>query len=191
MSNIGTSKSCTKCGAEKTLSEFHKQTSTKDGFRNKCKVCILADDAEKYATSPDKYKARAAAYRSANVGKTMITKAAYYVAKYEKVNADVAKWQKANANQLRVHKQNRRARKRKVGGILSKGFVEKLFELQRGKCACCGLPLGKDFHRDHIMPLALGGENTDSNMQLLHQHCNNQKHAKHPIDFMQQRGFLL
>jgi len=28
-------------------------------------------------------------------------------------------------------------------------------------------------------------------MQLLNAICNLQKHAKHPVDFMQERGFLL
>jgi len=52
-------------------------------------------------------------------------------------------------------------------------------------------PLGDDFHMDHIMPIALGGSNTDDNMQLLRKECNLQKQAKHPIDFMQSRGLLL
>lgn len=55
----------------------------------------------------------------------------------------------------------------------------------------CGKPLGDAYHLDHVMPLALGGSNTDDNMQLLRDRCNLQKHAKHPVDFMQERGFLL
>lgn len=41
------------------------------------------------------------------------------------------------------------------------------------------------------MPLALGGANEDWNIQLLRQRCNNQKKAKHPVDFMQSKGYLL
>jgi 5-methylcytosine-specific restriction endonuclease McrA len=52
-------------------------------------------------------------------------------------------------------------------------------------------PLGDNYHLDHITPITLGGSNTDDNMQLLRQRCNNQKYNKHPIDFMQSRGFLL
>lgn len=74
---------------------------------------------------------------------------------------------------------------------MSSGLAIRLYKLQRGKCACCGLPLGDDYHLDHIMPLALGGTNTDDNIQLLRAKCNMQKSAKHPVDFMQQRGFLL
>jgi 5-methylcytosine-specific restriction endonuclease McrA len=92
---------------------------------------------------------------------------------------------------MRIICQNYRSRKRANGGTLSKGLAEKLFKLQQGKCPCCKQPLGRNYHLDHIVPTALGGSNSDDNMQLLRATCNHQKHAKHPIDFMQQRGFLL
>ena len=129
-----------------------------------------------YAKNPRKIKARSAAY---------------YAANKDKVNARLAKWKKANPQANRIYAQNRRTRKRLNGGKLSAGLTEKLFKLQRGKCACCGKPLGKRYHLDHRMPLALGGANEDWNMQLLRELCNRQKHAKHPVDFMQERGFLL
>lgn len=102
-----------------------------------------------------------------------------------------AKWRESNKGLERIYKQNRRARAKQSGGALSNGLTEKLYNLQKGKCACCGSPLGDKFHLDHIMPLALGGSNTDDNIQLLLPKCNTQKRAKHPIDFMQQKGFLL
>lgn len=85
----------------------------------------------------------------------------------------------------------RRSRISMSDGSLSCGIVEKLLSAQKSKCACCGELLGDDYHLDHIMPLALGGAHEDKNIQLLHSRCNLQKHAKHPVDFMQQRGFLL
>ena len=78
-----------------------------------------------------------------------------------------------------------------VGGVLTLGLSLRLFQLQKGKCACCKKPLGSNYHMDHIMPLALGGTNTNDNIQLLRARCNLQKQAKHPVDFMQQRGYLL
>lgn len=89
-----------------------------------------------------------------------------------------------------IYFHNRKARVTRNGGSLSKGIAKKLLVLQKGKCACCRMPLGGDYHLDHIMPLALGGRNEDSNMQLLRKKCNLQKHARHPVDFMQARGFL-
>jgi 5-methylcytosine-specific restriction endonuclease McrA len=114
-----------------------------------------------------------------------------YKANPDKCKEYNANWYRNNPEAVSVKNQNRRARVRSVGGKLSKGLPEKLFSLQQGKCACCGLPLGDKYHLDHIVPLALGGTNTDDNIQLLRASCNNQKHAKHPVDFMRERGFLL
>ena len=85
----------------------------------------------------------------------------------------------------------RRARKRKAGGAYSAGDVKKILELQRGKCPVCRVALGFGFHQDHIIPLSAGGSNDKTNIQLLCRDCNQKKHSKHPIDFMQSKGYLL
>lgn len=119
-------------------------------------------------------------------------RAAWQAANPEKRKAARSKWSAANPEACRIYIQNRRSRKLKSGGNLSKGLAAKLFELQRGKCACgCKQQLGDGYHMDHIIPLALGGSNTDDNIQLLRAECNQKKGAKHPVDFMQSRGFLL
>jgi 5-methylcytosine-specific restriction endonuclease McrA len=141
----------------------------------------------RYAANPEKYKALWAAYYAAHAARY----AARYAANPEKYRAQQKSYCKANPDAKRIRKHNRRARELESGGILSKGLSDKLFKLQRGKCPCCGQPLGSGFHLDHIMPTALGGSNTDDNIQLLRQQCNNQKHAKHPVDFMQSKGFLI
>ena len=100
------------------------------------------------------------------------------------------KYQVENLELFRIHAQNRRALH--LGSKLSKGLMAKLMALQKGKCACCHIGLKEvKVHMDHIMPLALGGSNDDSNIQLLCQGCNQVKHAKHPVEFMQSRGMLL
>ena len=64
-------------------------------------------------------------------------------------------------------------------------------EKQRGKCLVCRKDIRIGYHLDHVIPLAKGGPSTLSNLQLLCPHCNVTKHAKDPVDFMQERGFLL
>ena len=100
-------------------------------------------------------------------------------------------YKKTHPEIYRIAEHNRRAKKRENGGILSKGLSKKLFILQRGRCPCCGKQLENNYQLDHKMPIALGGANEDWNMQLLRSICNKQKNAKHPIDFMQERGYLL
>ena len=135
-----------------------------------------AADARYYADNKENEKARSAAYRAANKHKTKVRHAA---------------WAAANKEAIRRKSHNRRARQLAVGGKLSKGLVNTLLKLQKGRCPCCLKKLGKDYHIDHILPLALGGTNTDDNIQLLRPQCNLQKRAQHPIDFMRSRGRLL
>lgn len=40
--SILSSKKCSKCGEVKSLSSFHKRSSSKDGLRAECKACVLA-----------------------------------------------------------------------------------------------------------------------------------------------------
>lgn len=69
--------------------------------------------------------------------------------------------------------------------------INNLFDMQKGRCAACKTSIKKKFHRDHILPLAKGGANTIENIQLLCVACNCRKSAKHPVDFMQENGYLL
>lgn len=172
----------------------------------KCRECVKAYNAAYHANNIDalnsnkklKYEAnrereisRSASYRSKNPKKSALACAAWRAVNPDKSKLSYLTWKKANPDAVRTYNQNRRARKLKCGGSLSKGLSEKLFKLQKGKCACCGKPLGGDYHLDHRTPLALGGSNTDDNMQLLTRICNLQKNAKDPIDFMRERGFLI
>lgn len=181
--------------------------SSAANYRANNKDIVDAASAAWKKKNPEKAKATQAAWYQANIEKA---KAA--ISKWAKANrsrraasmrrlrlknpakhlAANAAWYGANPEARKIKDQNRRARKIGSGGILSKDLSVRLFKLQRGKCACCHASLDKVVtHMDHIMPLALDGENKDSNVQLLCQPCNQQKHAKHPIDFMQSRGFLL
>ena len=152
---------------------------------------INAISASRYAECPDKKRESVAKYRALNLVKARACTAKWKAANPEKARLAVIKWCSEHPEELRIIRHNRRARERAAGGRFTPGLVNRLLKLQRGKCACCGLPLGTDFHLDHIMPLALGGSNTDDNAQLLRAKCNLQKNAKHPVDFMQSRGFLL
>ena len=105
-----------------------------------------------------------------------------------RLTARVRKYRAENPTKTREWYQNRRGRKT---GRLPRGYLVKLYELQRGKCPVCKDNLGKSYHTDHINPLAAGGEHIVGNIQLLCQHCNCTKSAKDPIKFMQECGFLI
>ena len=183
-------KTCKKCGALFSgvrCMECRKLATLAYRTANKEKLSVA--NAAWYASNPAKLKQYVAKYRAKVPEKVKARANAYYEANSEKINARTSAYKKDNPEKRRVHVENRRARK--GGGKLSIGITDKLLKLQKGKCACCGKPLVGKYHLDHILPLALGGANEDGNIQLLTARCNTQKSAKHPIDFMQSRGFLL
>lgn len=179
-----------------------KAKTTKAAYYAKNTEKIKVYLASWYAENTEYQKSKVRAYRTANLGKIKayldansnkirFRGAAYRAANVRNRRVVWSAWAKANPEARRINSQNRRSRKRSAGGRLSRGLTMRLFKLQKGKCPCCNQPLGDDYHLDHITPLALGGSNTDDNIQLLRAICNQQKHAKHPVDFMQSRGFLL
>lgn len=170
-------KTCSKCGETKPFDSFGKHALGRDGLQPACKKCLNAQAAEWYAQNKERKS---------------VTQAKWQAENKEKREAKKAEWRANNKDKWVMYNHNRRARRITAGGKLTAGLSDLLFKLQRGKCACgCGKPLGDDYHLDHIMPLALGGTNTDDNIQLLRKTCNLKKGTKHPIDFMQTRGFLL
>ena len=104
----------------------------------------------------------------------------------EKVSA----WRKSNRELIRSYFHARRAREIS-GGKYTPNQICKLHLLQRGCCAICNGVLGETFHRDHIVPLVLGGTSDITNIQLLCAKCNLQKGSRDPIKHMQSLGKLL
>lgn len=162
---------------------------------------LKAKDAEYYARNAARVKANVAEYRKANREKLSAAVAAYKAANIEEISTYQAEyrrrykvenpekyaackkaWAAANPESLRLKGHRRRVKA--AGGKLSKGLISALFALQKGRCACCGADLSQTgYHVDHIMPLALGGSNTDDNVQLLTPACNLRKGAMHPDDY--------
>lgn len=185
---------CKKCG----FSEFDKRGTCKECNRRqalawyyKNKERAIAAGKAYRAANPEKHAAVVAAYVAADPERKRLKDAAWYAANADHVSARKAAWAGKNPDARARWAENRRARKLDYPGQISQDVVKKLLILQRGKCACCGASLDAGFHLDHVMPLALGGTNTDDNIQLLTPKCNMKKHAKHPIDYMQSKGFLL
>ena len=161
-------------------------------YRERNKEKVRAAKQTYYLQNKESEKARAAAWRASHPVEVKVLRKKWKEENKEAHADSVEAWRVAHPGAKSIHRQNRRARLKGCAGSLSKGLAKKLIVLQRGKCACgCGADISKEYHLDHIIPLAMGGANTDSNIQLLSPVCNKRKAAKHPIEFMQERGFLL
>lgn len=214
-------KQCTKCGDVKPLSEFFKDRQKRDGLTSHCRTCkrdalnkYQRNNAEKVRRYKSAWVARrgesyrevlrqwyqrnkdakdAASKKWASENRARLNELAR--ARYKKDrNAhiqSVYKWRKNNPEHFRGIDHAYRARKRAADGVWSKGDVIRLLERQRGRCAVCKTKLTKSYNVDHIVPLARGGSNYPTNLQLLCKSCNSSKGCKDPIEFMRQRGYIL
>lgn len=171
---------CPKCQAE-----------TERNKKGECKLCVKIRNLSFREKYPDKIRAISMLYRESNHDKVILATKLWRYENPDKVKAYSREYAAKNLESRRIYEQNRNSKKRANVGNISKNLIEKLFKLQKGKCPCCKQPLGTDYHLDHIVPIALGGSHTDDNIQLLKSVCNLQKNAKHPVDFMQSRGFLI
>ncbi len=136
----------------------------------------LRRNREWYARNKEAQQARCLAYRNQNIE----------VARLKSIE-----YNRANLERLAAIARNRRARAR-AGGKHTAQEVAEIFHLQKGKCAYCRVDLnGRKRHVDHIQPLARGGANDRTNLQILCIQCNKTKSAKDPIVFAQSLGMLL
>ncbi len=87
----------------------------------------------------------------------------------------------------------RRALKAKSGGSFTSVQIDALYARQKDRCAepSCRVALNGKFHRDHRVPLILGGSNGIRNIQLLCAPCNRRKRAKSPEVWARENGRLI
>lgn len=171
---------------------------------------VLETAKARYKANPSKVREASSKWRAANREKSLAINRAYmqriytkspeemrarsradYAANKETRRESHGKWLAANPTAKRIYESRRRARKRGALEKYTANDVERILKLQQRKCPVCIFEIGEKYEIDHIMPLALGGENTPRNIQILHVSCNRSKHARHPVEFMRSKGFLL
>lgn len=109
----------------------------------------------------------------------------------ETVAAYNREYNRNHPEECAIRQHNRRARIKGNGGKLSSSIIETLFAEQNGQCSYCFIDLNESgLHLDHVIPVVLGGKNDDSNIQLLCPSCNHRKSAKHPLDYMREKGIF-
>lgn len=93
---------------------------------------------------------------------------------------------------VRQYSANRRSRKRRSSiESITPEMIACLLLKQKRRCVYCQMKLGKKYHCDHIVPLALGGPHSIMNLQITCPSCNVRKSAKDPIKFANSIGLLL
>lgn len=92
----------------------------------------------------------------------------------EKDRERTRRWKQANPERVRALNAKRNAIKK--GATVELVEPQVLWDRDRGVCGICGLRCDPaDFHVDHIVPLASGGEHSYANTHIAHPACNLKK----------------
>jgi len=170
---------------KKAYHEANKESEK--AYRESNKEKKKEKDKSYYEANKEHFKA----YRESHKDKIKDNNKAYREANKDKIKEREKAYREANKDKKIICHRNRRARKRNAEGSHTSADIQQLLTLQRKKCAVCHTSITKGYHVDHVIPLAMNGSNGKDNLQLLCAPCNLSKSAKHPIYFMQERGFLL
>lgn len=195
-------KACRKCGQVLPLLDFYKDARAPDGRYARCKRCHCGDCTKWAKSHPEEVAAITARYASNNPdaardaarrhdAKRRIQRNAERRLDNERQRNRLTLWRRRNPGRQAAQQQKRRCLKANAGGNFSSADVMLIRHLQRDRCAICRAKLGADISIDHITPLALGGKNDRSNIQIAHRGCNSSKGAKDPLIFNRQLGRLL
>lgn len=119
----------------------------------------------------------------------------YYAANRDERKRKVREYEAANPEKVRwwsrIKTNQRRARLSGAGGKYTEEDVQRLYRLQKGRCANCRGSLKSGYHVDHRIPVARGGSNDPTNIELLCPNCNMRKSSKLPHEFAKEEGRLL
>lgn len=162
-------KACSKCKTVKTLAEFHRSNSSKDGHRSECKSCKALTAKAYNSTEAGRVVSRRSAHKYAQTANGKIAR-----------KAAVARYQKTARG--REHK-NAAAKKSsfKRYHLDPQYHIRKVWLRKHGlddyrldtKCAICSTT--EDLSLDHKHPVSLGGTSDDSNLWTLCRSCNSFK----------------
>lgn len=201
---------CKDCQKKKDAERYQSDGEKIKAYRKKYyaenKEQVLAANKVTWAKNKEKYKPTNKAWHEANPNWRKEYNTKYYAEKghiqREKINerrridaeavrAEEAARRIANPDAHRAKDSRRRARKAAAGGSYTAADIAMLKKHQKNQCAVCRCSIESGYHIDHIQPIARGGSNDKTNLQLLCPPCNLAKNSKDPIDFMQSKGFLL
>lgn len=192
-------KQCTKCGETKPLDQFYKQNECRGGRRPDCKTCFYA--ACKARLRPGQGAEYSRRFRERNPSSdrkyyeknrhVLIPKMVEYNRRNKEAYlAKMRAWRKANPEKVQVWVRNRRAKLKGLSGSHTLADILAMMNIQRGKCVYCRCDITKSYQVDHIVPVARGGSNDKSNLQLLCRTCNLDKRDKDPLEYQRERGML-
>jgi 5-methylcytosine-specific restriction endonuclease McrA len=141
---------------------------------HKTHKCELAAKKKAYRET---HKAEIAAKKKSHYEANKAKKVAYYQAHKAEFAARRKAWGDANHDKTRAYAAKRRALER--GAFVEYVDPKLIYVRDGGRCHICGKKVPKkNWHLDHLIPLARGGEHSYKNVAVACPGCNMRKHTK-------------
>ena len=174
-----TVKTCKKCGVERSTSEFYKHKETADKLWHSCKSCTKKYNAARYKKNRDKILRQTAEWAANNKDKRSAQSRArrerpgFREREYELRK----KWAQKNAHKVRESVGRYRGRKRNQTPEMNRAELVEAQEMYLYHQIFNAVMPEKEWHVDHIQPLAAGGLHHPSNLQVMYGPENQSKGA--------------
>ena len=161
-------KTCPSCGSEypATTEFFYK--GSRGGLFRKCKACHCQSTSAWQKAHRERVSEYSKRYRRSNP---------------DAVKRQWSSWYTTNRQYERERQANKYAHRKSATGSYTADDVQFIYEYQGGRCFYCLQPVGRDFHRDHFIPLAKGGSNDWTNIVVSCAFCNSSKRDIMPNEF--------
>ncbi len=166
-------KRCCRCKNIRPITDFSKNSATKDRLDKRCKICKkeIREANRKYNAEKSKE------WREANPERFKEKRDAWMQAHPQSESETRKEWLRNNVAKVRQIKKTYKVRRKgwEVGEVdyvtilMRDGFV----------CHICGLDVEPDdVHFDHVIPLSRGGAHSNDNIHIAHSQCNIRKNTK-------------
>lgn len=186
-------KLCTRCRELKSLTDFGKNRSNKDGLQTHCKSCRSAH----YTANAEKVRKRVRDYVTANAETISERRKGYHAVHREANNARSRKWREDNPAMARESDRRggakwrsdnpdkqranfARYRARKLGAAHEPYSRREIFERWGSRCCYCDAPANS---LDHVIPLIAEGADAPNNLVPSCVSCNSSKGSKSLADW--------
>lgn len=176
---VADTRTCTKCGEVKPLSEFPIKNARTGQRRTHCKGCRAIEKAAYQLANAEAIRASNAAYRAANRAALAERERAWREANPDRYSAIHSKHKAANKDAVNAATHRRRARIKGNGGSYTAAEWRAIKAVHDFRCLLCGRQEPEiTLTVDHIVPISAGGRNTAENLQPLCKSCNSKKYRQ-------------
>ena len=184
-------KTCRKCGEEKTLDCYNKNKRNKDGLHLWCRTCKKAADREYSSKNKEKARARAKQWYKDNTDRAKERIREWQQSDHgkqrRKVYRDRVALEKPEYWRMKKKrdKANRRAKEFQAGPLsfssvqAVEAYNKEHFCSDSLHCEYCSSVVRTQYELEHITPLSRGGTNETNNLAISCSGCNRGMGGKH------------